>query len=306
MLTKEGCLSRQKRFWNQLDPRVEWVVVGDPRHIAYLANFWVQPLSFSAQERSLLVLDRAGKSWLIADNFTRRSAACVPHVDREVLFAWYDHKHSLTPRSQALTHGFQQILPEIGKVGMIEGAVVPAEILIAIQASGREPVTSGVSLNCALLQLRRQKEPDEIEQLRECMRVGEAGLRRVREVARAGVTEWDVYRELHAAVLEAAGKPVQMYGDFRATNASLHKAGGMPTNYRLANEDLLLIDYSVVIDCYRSDFTNTFAIGQPTPAQRKQYDLCLQAMHTAEATLRAGVAAREVYNAVRGVFEAAN
>ncbi len=84
MLTLEGCLARRKRLWSSLPADVEWILVADPRHVQYLCNFWVQPLSFSTGERGWLCLERSGRATLLGDNF-----ACAgvhkPFVDREIV-----------------------------------------------------------------------------------------------------------------------------------------------------------------------------------------------------------------------------
>jgi Xaa-Pro aminopeptidase len=69
---------------------------------------------------------------------------------------------------------------------------------------------------------------------------------------------------------------------------------------------MLILDYSVVIGGYRSDFTNTLVVGkEPTADQRRLYDLCMAAMAAGEKELRAGNACLAVYQAVRGSFEKA-
>ena len=40
---------------------------------------------------------------------------------------------------------------------------------------------------------------------------------------------------------------------------------------------MFILDYSVVIGGYRSDFTNTLVVGkEPTPDQQRLYDLCMR------------------------------
>ena len=102
MLTSEGCLKRRTRLWDAVPESIEWLLVADPRHVHYLSNFWVQPLSFSTCERGLLLLERNGEATLFADNFTLRSAAGTPHVDRQIEETWYDHRHSVINRDHAL------------------------------------------------------------------------------------------------------------------------------------------------------------------------------------------------------------
>ena len=62
MLTQAGCLARRARSWEAVPTACEWVLIADPRHVLYLSNFWIHPLSFSAGERCWLLLERDGKA----------------------------------------------------------------------------------------------------------------------------------------------------------------------------------------------------------------------------------------------------
>lgn len=317
MLTEEGCLARRRRLWDRVPADVEWLLIADLRHVHYLSNFWVHPLSFSAGERGLLLLDRTDGATLFADNFALRSAAGEPHVEREVVEDWYDHRHSVINRDHALLIAVGSIAERLsGRRGLVESEWLPlaaAQVLGLESGSGtlrlhasNDPDDPGpVDLGEILRQLRRQKEPDEIELLRVCMRATDAGHARAREVVRPGVSELEVYREVQSAVLDAAGRPALVYGDFRAVNAGSPKAGGLPTAYRLESDDLLILDYSVVLDGYRSDFTNTLSAGEPTDEQQMLFELCRAAMKAGEQTLAAGRKASDVYDAVSGTLKQA-
>lgn len=318
MLTEAGCMTRRERLWARIPERFEWLIVADPRHVYYLSNFWVNPLSFSAGERGLLLLERDSGATLVADNFTRRSAVGQHYVQNEIIHQWYDHKHSVINRDHALLNGVKSLSDRLyGRVGAIESEWMPLaawEILaldhevhtLRQRGPGNpravdDPDT--VDLGCLLRELRRCKLPDEIELLKSCMDAGKAGLDRAREVVRPGITDWEVYREIHAAVLEATGQPAQIYGDFRATNANRPKAGGAPSGEPLQSGDLLVLDYSVVLDGYRSDFTNTLAVGEPSEAQQLLFSLCTDAIRQGEKIFKAGAAARGVHAATMKVFQ---
>ena len=61
----------------------------------------------------------------------------------------------------------------------------------------------------------------------------------------------------------------------------------------------------MVVDGYRGDFTNTFAVGGgPTPRQQELFEACVGALRAGEARLKPGTPAREVDAAVRGHFAA--
>jgi Xaa-Pro aminopeptidase len=313
MLTEQGCLVRRRRLWDALPEEIEWVLVADPRHVQYLANFWVQPLSFSGGERGLLLLERKGQATLFGDNFALRSAAHKPYVDRELLETWYDHKHGVNNRDHALFNAVRQAGRELsGRQGLVEAEWLPmgvSEVLppdsvrfSVTQEAGDEPL---IDLGTLLRQLRRQKEPDEIELLRQCIRAGEAGHARLREILQPGLSELEIYREVQSAAVAAAGRPALVYGDFRAANAKTPKAGGLPTDYVVKDGDVFTLDYSVVLDGYRGDFTNAMAVGKPSDGVRELFALCEAAMAGGEQRLKAGAACRDVYAAVAAPFREA-
>jgi len=331
MLTRQGCETRRKRLWEAIPDDVEWLLIADPRHVHYLANFWVQPLSFSGGERGILLLEResprgatrglgaenrglGGTTTLFADNFTLRSAVGEPHVDREVVEDWYDHAHSVINRDHALQAAVHTVSDRLyGRRGAAEAEWLPLAVWEQLgldresHSADRETGENGgaVDLGTTIRRLRRRKEPDEVALLAQCMQAGDAGHARAAEVIRPGVSEFEVYREVQSAALEAAGRPALVYGDFRAVNAANPKAGGLPTDYRMQNGDLFILDYSVLLDGYRSDFTNTYAVGKPTDQQEMLFRLCEAAMQAGENALRADAAARDVYAAVSGQMEEA-
>ena len=212
LLTEQGCLERRERLWNAVADDVEWLLIADPRYVCYLSGFWVNPLSFSNGERSLLLLKRDGSATLFADNFTRRTAVCDPFVTDEVIEKWYTHKQSVVNRDEALLAAFIDIKRDLdGARGVVEGTALPLRLLPIDVVS----LDLGLTLN----ELRRSKHADEIALLKRCMKAGEAGHARALEVIRPGMTEFELYREVQDAAQEAAGCPCLVYGDFRANNA---------------------------------------------------------------------------------------
>ncbi len=296
LLTAEGCVERKNRLWAEMPEDVDWLLVADPRHVCYLSGFWINPLSFSNGERSLLLLKRDGTSTLFADNFVRRTAVCDPAETDEVIEKGYDHKHSVINRDDALLAAFESVHSDLdGARGIVEGEALPLSI------SGSASVKA--NLGHTIRDLRRSKHADEIELLKRCMRAGDAGHARALEVIKPGMTEFELYREVQDAAQTEAGCPCLVYGDFRANCAETPKAGGLPTDHVLQEGELFILDYSVVIQGYRSDFTNTLAVCEPTVDQQRLFNACATALEVAQGKLKAGVDAKAVYHAASNVLE---
>ncbi len=288
MLSATGCLQRRQRFWQRLDPPPDsdHLILSDPLHLVYLANFWVDPISHGAGFPGYLLLRKDGQAKLLRDN---RMPGTVQqaHVEEVRVIPWYD--------GQAPARGPRQL-------ACLE-AVNPSRGGLRIHDRPGDPYAPTV-VN-TLAQMRRQKDPDEIAVLRRCMRAGEAGQAWARANVKAGMTELDVYAGVAGACVRQAGMPAVVYGDF-AVCTGPERHGGPPTERILATGDMLILDYSVVLFGYRGDFTNTLVVGgQPSAEQDRLQRLCVQAMAAGEKELRAGTPCLTVDQAVRGVFERA-
>jgi Xaa-Pro aminopeptidase len=287
MLSAEGCRQRRQRLWQALDPKPDsdYLLLGDPMHLMYLANFWVDPFSLGGGFRGYLLVRRDGHAKLIHDNRLPGSVEQA-HVEERRIVDWYD--------GESPAHGPRQLAP-------LE-SVNPRGAGLRVHDRIGDPYAPTVV--SAIAGMRRRKDVDEIELLRRCMRATEAGHAWARENIAPGMSELDVYNSVFAACARSVGFPVIVYGDF-AVSPGPERRGGPPTSRILAAGDLFILDFSVVIAGYRSDFTNTLAVGRkPTAEQKKNMDLCKAAMVAGERQLRAGARCLDVYNAVNGVFEA--
>ena len=304
MLTAQGCRARRERLWRALPEQIEWALIADPRHVHYFSNFWINPLSFSSGERAFLILERGGKATLICDNFARRSAPSEPFVDDEIVGKWYDHRHSVVNRDALLVATLERVKDRLTPDrGWVEKSALPLNAFAALDTA---PAAAGSELGSIIRSLRRSKEADEISLLRRCMKAAEAGHARALEVVRPGLSEFDVYREVQSASMEAAEQPLLVYGDFRAATQDQPKVGGLPTGYELQDGDLFILDFSVVMDGYRSDTTNTIHVGEhPRASQSDMFGACRRAMEKGEAVLGPGASACHVYEVVSAELETA-
>ena len=283
MLTAEGCKQRRKRFWQNLGKAFsgDRVLLADPHHLVYFANFHVDPFSLGADFGGLLELRRDGSATLWYDNRLPKSVE-EAHVDERKVVPWYDGQS-----------------PGKGPRRLAVSAAAPGRV------HDRPGDEAANSIFATVAGMRRQKYPDEIALLKRCMAAGEAGFAWSRRGVQAGMTELDVYCEVNKACIKAAGQAAIVYGDF-AVSPGPERRGGPPTNRVIQPGDMLILDYSVVIAGYRSDFTNTLVVGrEPTADQKRLYDLCISAMRAGEAQLKVGTPCQTVFDAVDGALRPA-
>jgi Xaa-Pro aminopeptidase len=187
-----------------------------------------------------------------------------------------------------------------GKSIGFEATACPAGLVDGLRTA--RPEVHFTNIDAATRTLRRAKDPDEIAVLRQSLQAATAALIAAMSEIRPGMTEFDAYRLMERVAGETAGRQVLIYGDF-VSGPRCEQIGGPPSSRVIQAGDLVLLDFSVVIDGYRGDFCNTFVCGgRPTARQRELYEACVAAMQAGENQLRAGVPCRTVHDAVRQAF----
>jgi Xaa-Pro aminopeptidase len=301
MLTAEGCASRRGRLWGELASTCDVLVVGDPSHLNYFAGYAAHPFVFRTVESGALLLLEPDRATLVADNLLQ------PFLDRAfadevVAPAWYEAKtHAPHRGGMLVASALGRLATMPGRRIGVELAAVPSGVVEGLRAA--RPDIEVVDIGPIIRPMRRSKDPDEVEALKRSIRAGEAAHAAALAKVEPGMTELDAFLVVQRAAIESAGEPVIVYGDFASGPRCEIERGGPPTSRTIERGDLLLLDFSVVVDGYRGDFTNTFAVGGgPTPRQRELFEACVGAMDAGEALLKAGARTRDVDAAVRGHF----
>ena len=302
MLTAQGCQSRRDRLFAALPSPCDLLVVGDPSHLVYFANYVPSPFEFRSAESSAVLVLEPGKATLVGDNLIQPFLVKA-HVDAVVAPTWYDGSKPTAPRQVQLVESTLTALSAIGgqRVG-VELSGVPAGVVEGLKAA--RPGVEIVDISPVIRPLRRAKDADEVATLKRAMRAGEAAHVAALKEMKPGMTELDAYLVVQNAAMKELGERVIVYGDFASGPRTATDKGGPPTSRVIEAGDLLLLDFSVIVDGYRSDFTNTFAVGGgPTPEQRRLFDACVGALTAGESKLKAGTLGREVDHAVREHFQ---
>jgi Xaa-Pro aminopeptidase len=297
MLTESGCQQRRQRLWDAFEIKPELILIVNPKHLFYFANYVQSPFIFRSNDAgAALLLHADGNAILIADSMSKGFAETA-HVDETVLPVWYDGHHSAPQREAFLV---DNVLKEIGKnkwrqLGL-EFSAVPAGILAGLGS------IQTTNIDSIILDLKRSKDADELILLNRSMLAGQAGMAAALTGVKPGMSELEIYFLVQDAALTAIGTQAVVYGDF-VTGPRTETVGGPPSERRVQAGELVLLDFSTVIGQYRGDFANThICAGKPTPKHLEMYSACLEAMSAGENQLNAGTPAKEVYRAVHQAF----
>jgi len=145
--------------------------------------------------------------------------------------------------------------------------------------------------------LRGIKDDGEIKSIRAAASVATAALAQARRRFRPGITESEL-----AGVVDLEIRKRGCTNSFEtivafAANAS--RPHHQPTQKKLKARDTILIDFGARHNGYCCDITRCFALGRPTAAYRKAYDVVERAQATAIETARAGASLTQVDHAAR-------
>ena len=303
MLTPEGCAARRRRLWDtEAANGCSALIVGQPAHLVYFANYLPSPFEFRTNEQVALLVLEPLKATLVADNLLEPYLD-EAHVDAIDAPTWYDGQKPTEPRPARLVESALALLAKVkGNKFGIELASVPAGVIEGLRAA--RPELEIVDLSRVIRPMRRAKDADEVETLRRVMKAGEAGHAAALAEVKPGMTELDAYLVVQNAAIRSLGERAIVYGDFASGSRTATDKGGAPTDRVIEPGDLFLMDFSVVSGGYRGDFTNTFAVGgEPTPKQTELFDACARALEVAEALLKPGTVCKDVDTAVRDHFK---
>ncbi len=301
MLTAQGCVTRRDRLFAALPSPCDFLIVGDPAHLVYFANYVPSPFEFRSVESSALVILEPSKTILVADNLLEPFLDKA-HADEIVAPTWYDGTGPTKPRRGQLVESTLARLASLPgtRIGVELGAV-PSGVVEGLRAA--RPGLEIVDITPLIRPLRRSKDSDEVAVLNRAIRAGEAAHAAALRDMRPGMTELDAYLLVQNAAMKELGERAIVYGDFASGPRTATDKGGPPTLRKIEAGDLLLLDFSVIVDGYRSDFTNTFVVGgEPTAKQVELFEACVGALKAAEGKLKAGNSAGEVDAAVRDHF----
>jgi Xaa-Pro aminopeptidase len=290
-LTADYCRARRERLIEQTD--VDLIVITSPCHLLYLSGFYASPLTLGAWGRNFLIIEAdTGQAALLAHSFVKE-AAHAAHVDDVQVWQWYDSASE--PAAMMFPEAVQQLneLLQGGHTVGVERGHMPLGANIS----------HSVDITPTLLTMRRSKWPDELAMVSHAITAIEKGHAAALKVIEPGLTEIDVYNAIQSAIVAAAGEPILPLGDY-VGGKRVSGVGGPPTDRVLQAGEVMILDVFPIIGGYRGDITATIPVSGSLPSAQAKAERALHAaLNEAEARLKAGAAARTIYDAVKHTLD---
>ena len=152
-----------------------------------------------------------------------------------------------------------------------------------------------------LQEARAQKNEAELASIAQAQNVTDRIYTELLEWMKPGMTELQVaaelvYRAMRSGAQKMSFDPIVASGP----NSALPHA--KPTNRVIGNDDVVLIDFGVVIDGYCSDMTRTVKYGSREELYDAVYETVLEAQIRAIETVKEGVMTDELDSAARDII----
>jgi Xaa-Pro aminopeptidase len=293
MLQADGCQRRQSRLLECLQhERWDLFVTGNYRTVYYLTG------ALTPDAPTGLALWQDGYSVLITS--LKDTALATKVVPLET----YSIQRSITEpvhdAASLLANELQRKQGANVSRYAIEIGTTPA--VIANSVARLWPQVESCDATRTLLRLRKRKEEDEIEEIRASLRLCATAYSAARNTIAEGLTEIDIFNAMQEAANCEAGTSVLLSGDFACGERGI-RGGGPPTSRRIQANDLFILDLFPAPALYFGDTCRTFAVGEPTDLQFNAWESVRHAMQLGEAAIKPGVAAKDVYDLIKGFLD---
>lgn len=166
-------------------------------------------------------------------------------------------------------------------------------------ADGDLVATSGL-----VEQLRLVKDDGEVARLRAACAIADDALGRVRTVLLESPTEKE-FAALLDSTMRGLGAADVSFDTIVASGPNGAKPHHTPSDRRILEGDLVVIDFGALVDGYHSDMTRTVAVGDVGYERRRMLTVVLEAQEAGVRAIGAGVEAAEVDRSCRSVIEQA-
>lgn len=204
--------------------------------------------------------------------------------------------------SDAFRAAFKHMNLEGARVGLEATRMRFLELNYLQQAA---PTAQFIAAEQVLGDLRIQKEPQEIGEMRRAVEIAQNALRATLPMIKSGVSEKEIANTLTLELLRGGSDPELPFAPIVASGPNSANPHAAPTDRALQTGDLLVIDWGARSNGYCSDLTRTFAITHLDAELVNVYNTVLLANTSGRAESGPGIPAGDVDLAARLTIEKA-
>jgi Xaa-Pro dipeptidase len=284
MLDAIHCRTRQQKLLEVLNNRkLDAAAIGLSSNVYYLTAhlpFW--------QQFAGLILFADGRSHLVAAKKSQNNVAADA-------ISFYEASWNSTQRQEQPRLVAEAMLEQLSRLGVsrigIDGSTVSSMLEIESEADC-------VAIDVDLWKLRRVKDADELALMKVAIDCCRSMYERARQIIEPGISEIEIYSQLHAAAVQVAQEPLSPAN--LGNDYACGERGGPPREGRKAQAgQLYILDLGPAYRGYFSDNCRTFSVGKrPTDAQLKAWRIVTGAFPIIERMAKPGAKCREIYAAI--------
>ncbi|WP_025026212.1 M24 family metallopeptidase [Caldalkalibacillus mannanilyticus] len=149
-----------------------------------------------------------------------------------------------------------------------------------------------VPISGAVEPLRMVKEEEELQLIRQAVRIVDETYEHILKFIKVGMREWDVAMELEF-YMRKLGATSSSFSIIVASGVRSALPHGVASEKVIEQGDFVTLDFGALYQGYCSDMTRTFAMGEPCDKLKEIYDVCLQAQLIGVQQMRAGMTGKE-------------
>jgi len=203
----------------------------------------------------------------------------------------------------SIAHYFQHFAIQEGRVGLEFTFLTHAMMGMLTHPHGKPEKVVAKDCTPILSGLRIVKEDGEIERIRAAADVAVAGMAAAVRSLKPGLTESQVAAETEYAMRQAGAD--EFWRTYVSSGSRTNIAHGLPTQRRIQEGDLVMIDIHPIVNGYSADICRTVCAGKPTGDQQEAFALYLKAQQAAIAAIRTGVTMTELEDALHRIIREA-
>jgi Xaa-Pro aminopeptidase len=265
--------------------------------IRFLCNY----VNVFPSASSLLVIPREGPSTLLIDQ--------AWHLELAAEMSWVEDVRVFPPASAAgAPEAIAALLADVmGTAGLTRGRVgifrLATPSLFVDALSSAVPDVTLAPGEPVWRHVVTTPSPYDLDMIRTTARIADGGFEAAVEAAGAGVTEYEVcmaalsrMASLGAEFLHGSGVSTHInIGSHNAARSNIRPF--LYTTARLEPGQMFWLDLSASYGGYYVDSDRTLAVGEPSPEQRRLYEVAREMYDAMRGELRAGVPASDVWKA---------